>query len=389
MSNIYDVIVVGAGPSGAMAAKICAEKGLNVIIIDKQSFPRDKPCGGGVSKKALDLINENLPPSIIENYVYGFRLYSKNFDCIELKSKEFVGITTDRSKFDSFLVDLAIKKGAKFLQNGKVVNIEFSDNNAICKLKNGDEIEGKIIIGADGAHGIVARKTNIRQNWKLDEIGIGIEATISLENNSLNSFHKNYLELYFLDIPHGYGWVFPKSESISIGVGYRYDRTIKPRDLFKKFCERISDYKSITFSADEFKVHIIPAGGFKRNITNNRVLLVGDAAGFIDPLTGEGIYYALKSGKIAAQTCYNAIQNGIFTEQYFYNSYQKKCENEFNKSFRKAIKISSIFYRNTTLFLNFLKNYSGEGWSDFATGKRNYEAISFRFIPDYFLKKLL
>ena len=372
-----------------MTAKICAEKGLSTIILEKQSFPRDKPCGGGVSNKALDLIGENLPEEIIESYVHGFKLYSKKMDCIELRSDNAVGITTTRSRFDSFLVDIAKEKSAEFRQNTKVVNVEITSNNVKCKLENGDEIEGKIVIGSDGAHGLIAKKTKIRERWDQNEIGICVESDLNLDPNYSKGFEENFLELFFLDIPHGYGWVFPKKNSISIGIGMKYDRNINHREVFKKFGSKISEIKALNFNVDNFKVHITPSGGFKRIISTDRALLVGDAAGFIDPLTGEGIYYALKSGKIAADACCYAIEKNLFNAKFFNKYYDQICETEFNRDLRISLKISSIFYKNTDFFLNSLKNYSGDSWADLATGKRNYRNIAYNFIPNYFLKKFI
>ena len=308
MSDTYDVIIVGAGPSGSMAARTCAEKDLNTIILDKQSFPRNKPCGGGVSKKALDLIGENLPEEIIEGYVHGFKIFSKKMDCVELRSEGVVGVTTIRSRFDSYLLNLAKEKGAEFRQDSKVVNVDIKNNKVACKLENGDEIEGKIVIGSDGAHGLIAKKTKIRERWDQKEIGICVESDLKVDSDFFKGFEENFLELYMLDVPHGYGWVFPKKSSISIGIGMKYDKIINHKEVFKKFCAKISEIKASDLNVDNYNIHIIPSGGFERKVSTDRVLLVGDAAGFIDPLTGEGIYYALKSGKIAAYACSYAIE---------------------------------------------------------------------------------
>lgn len=385
MTKIYDVIVVGAGPAGSMTAKDCADKGLNTILLDKEAFPRTKLCAGGVSKKALDLIGEDLPEEIIEGYVHGFRLYSTKMDCVELKSKDMVGITTTRSQFDSFLVDIAKKKGAEFRQNSRVVDVLYTSNSLICKLENGEEIEGKILVGSDGANGIVAKKANIRERWNPDEIGVCVESSIKLDADLYPKLDTNFLELYFLDIPHSCGWIFPKKHSVSIGIGVKYNKMINQWDIFNQFYAKICEIKDINLKAEDVKGHILPAGGLKRKTSTDRVLLAGDAAGFIDAFTGEGIYYALKSGKLAADACCHAIEKNQYDGKFFLKHYDQVCETEFIKDLKRALKISLTFYKHTDFFLNMLKiSNLGESWADLATGKRSYRSPTYKFIPPVF-----
>jgi len=384
MTDIYDVIVVGAGPAGSMTAKVCAEKGLNTILLDKELFPREKTCGGGVSKKALDLIEENLPEDIIEGYVHGFRLYSTKMDCVELKSKELVGITSTRSQFDSFLVNIAKEKGAEFRDNSRVVDLEFTGNFVRCKLADETIIEGKIVVGSDGSNGIVAKKANIRERWNPDEIGVCVESSIKLDSDAYPKLDTNFLELYFLDVSHGYGWIFPKKHSVSIGIGVKYDKGVNQWDIFNRFYSKVCEIKEIDLKAEDIKGHVLPAGGYKRKTSGDRVILAGDAAGFVDTFTGEGIYYAMKSGKLAADACNNAIMKGRYDAEFFHKHYDKVCETEFNKDLKRALTMSSIFYKHTDFFIKMLKSYSGESWADLATGKRSYRGITYKFIPPVF-----
>ena len=300
MSNRYDVIVIGAGPAGSSAAKKCADFGLKTILIEKNTIPRVKPCGGGVSDKALKLIETKIPSTLIEQKVKGFRFFSPSLNSVDLVSNQIVGISTVRDKFDAFLTRLAVEAGSELIQSDGVIDLSTNPDNISCKLRSGRTVYGKIVIGADGANGIASKKTGIRQRWEKTETGLCLESSLPLSPNDMKKIDLEIFELYFIEIPLGYGWLFPKKTSISIGVGGALAYLDDPSKVFRNFCKLISDTKKIKLKIKSYNAHLAPAGGFKRKVVSERAVLVGDAAGFIDPLTGEGIYYAIKSGQIAS-----------------------------------------------------------------------------------------
>lgn len=215
----YEVAVIGSGPAGSTAARRCSEQGLRTIIIEKSKIPRIKPCGGGVSIKALKLIDQQIPESLIDQQVRGFRFYSKSLASATLKSEVPVGITTTRDRFDAFLTKLAVDSGCELIQSDELMDISINKEDVLCKLKSNKLIRANIVIGADGAKGIVAQKTGIRQKWANNEVGLCLETTIPLEKSEMDKIDPDILELYFSDIPLGYGWLFPKKSSISLGLG--------------------------------------------------------------------------------------------------------------------------------------------------------------------------
>jgi len=176
----FDIAIVGAGPAGAMAAKECARLGLKTALIEKDEINRSKPCGGGISLKALNLIGNKIPKYLIEQYVKGFRLFSPSLDSVELISKDSIGISTTRDKFDAFLINKAIEQGCEFISSDEIIDISILSNKVIGRLKSGRLIESHIIIGADGANSITARKARLRTQWKKDQVGLCLVTTILL-----------------------------------------------------------------------------------------------------------------------------------------------------------------------------------------------------------------
>ena len=370
---MYDVIVVGAGPSGSMTALTCADLKMDVVVVEKEKMPRLKTCGGSVSLKALKLIRSKIPNEVVESYYKGFRLFSPNLNSIDVISDQPIGITTHRDRFDSFLLQQAIDSGSNVIESNEVVDVKILKNKVECKLKDGAVLEGKILIGADGAYGKTAKMAGIRERWRKDEIGVCLESSCQLNKSSKaqNIINRAILELYFLNIPLGYAWLFPKKKDVSIGIGGCLAYLKKPRDLFTDFLLMISKTKKVKIKVSNISTHLAPAGGFKRDYFTDRVLLVGDAAGFIDPLSGEGIYYAMKSGIIAAEACNKAVKADEFERSFFEKCYRKSCENQFGKDLGIALNLTNFLHTHLSLLFDQLRK-NPEYLLDTVTGNKTY-----------------
>jgi geranylgeranyl reductase family protein len=386
LTDRYDVAVIGSGPAGSTAAKRCSELGLRTILIEKNKIPRSKPCGGGVSLKALKQIGHRIPESLIDQQVRGFRFYSKSLASVTMKSEVPVGITTTRDRFDAFLTKLAVDSGCKLLQSDELTDISIHKEGVLCKLRSNDFIMANIVIGADGANGIVAQKSGIRQKWKNDEIGLCLETTVPLEKSEMEKIDPDILELYFSDIPFGYGWLFPKRFSISLGIGGALASLHKPMGMLADFCRTISDTKRIKLQISGCNAHLAPAGGFKRNIVTDRIMLVGDAAGFIDPFTGEGIYYAIRSGHFAALACIQSIENDMFGTDFLEKNYARICNDDFGKDLRVALFLSYRIHEHFDTFFDALQHSSSSTWSDLAIGKTTYRKLQKKLLPKLLLR---
>lgn len=341
-----DVAIVGAGPAGSTAARILSEKGYKVLLIEKNKFPRHKPCGGGLPKRVLIEFNFLNNPAFIDSYSYGGILHSPSLKHkVEVtKDEPLIGMVS-RKVFDFKLAKLAVNKGTVLIDDKTVVDVKISKDNAEIFIDNEDSIKSKILIGADGVWSLTAKKTGLRKN-SID-YGICIVEEFSVEEKILDKyFGKNRMCHHFgkpLNI-NGYGWVFPKKEYLNIGIVkfiIKENKNIKYNliDFFVKYINILKKHNIIpdSITIKNFKGGAIPIKPLDKTYCD-RVVLIGDSAGFSSALTGEGIYYAMKSGKIAAETIDKALKTGDTSEKLL-SRYQKIWKKDFGKDLY-------LFYKN-------------------------------------------
>lgn len=381
MTETFDVAIIGAGPSGAAAAKRCADYGLNTVLVEKQTLPRVKLCGGAISIRTLPLIGAEVPEELIEQRIKGFRFYSPALKPIDKISKEIMGISVKRNAFDAFLVGLAVKAGCKLIQANPLSDLSVDEKGVNLTLKNGENITAKLVIGADGVNSLVAKKTNIRQHYLTTQVALCLESNIPLDKKDMAKLNPDLLELYFTNIAYGYGWVFPKRDGVSVGIGGSLAQLRKPKQIFDEFCGTVSGLKGIKIEATTIGAHLEPAGGFNRKVVADRTLLVGDAAGFADPFTGEGIYYAIKSGQLAADTTKEAIKKDRVDSGFLFKNYAKACDKEIGKDLRVALQITQLLQNHIDTFFMGLEQSSGASITNLSTGATTYSELKRKIIP--------
>ncbi|MCD6207245.1 MAG: NAD(P)/FAD-dependent oxidoreductase [Methanosarcinales archaeon] len=350
---MYDVTIVGGGPAGAIAAHRAAKAGLSVLVLEKAKYPRDKPCGGGVSQKALSVIGK-IDKELVERELFGARIFLSDHRNFTEILDDRIAITTMRRNLDHWLIKRAEAAGAVVRDCEGVTDLHVSKDYAEV-VTSGNRYRSRIVIGSDGVNSTVARKSGIRKRWD-DGIGICLEAEVELGETLVEEcVGTEIAEFYFVG-DWGYGWVFPKSDRISIGVGGWKTEIHEPKRFFERFAGDVSRQKGIDIKSRIRRVNSyrIPAGGFDRRIVGDRVLLAGDAAGFVDPFLGEGMYYAMKSGEIAADTVVDAARDDRFSEEYL-QRYVMRCEEEFNYDLRSALKFANVVYGHQNLFLKILE----------------------------------
>jgi len=353
MNRDYDVIVVGAGPGGSTAARYCAQAGLKTLLIEKERLPRYKPCGGCLSIKAAHLLNFDLSP-VLDNTIYRVKFTYCLKDPFSLESKEPIAFMVMRDRFDHFLVKKAMEKKAELLESERVVRVEEKGNWIEVELERGGRLRCEYLIGADGPQSIVAKSSSLMPP-KGDGNGMGVESEIPLESVidfPKEDFHRIHLD--FGQIPNGYGWVFPKREGFSIGVGGMFQAGMKTnlRQLLDAFVQGLNYIKE----GGKGKVMGHPLPSFydeEQKVSRGKVLLVGDAAHLMDPLLGEGIYYALRSGMLATEAILQSKENGISPSDL----YQDKVQSHISGNLKWALRFSRFAFRFTNLAYRTLKRY--------------------------------
>jgi geranylgeranyl reductase family protein len=281
----FDVLVVGGGPAGSATAHNLASAGASVLLADKATFPRDKPCGGGLTARAFRRCPVD-PTPVVEEEVDLVELRFRYGDRVERTARAPVIFMTQRRRLDAFLLDAARAKGVEVREGARV---ELGDQMRV----DGSPIEVDVVVGADGANGTTARTLGL---------GAGIIHGVALEGNvpytSLpRDRYRRRAVVELADIPGGYGWVFPKGDHVNVGVGAWQEEGPRLRDHLARTCEA----HGIRFEdLEQLRGHRLPLRPPGTSIAAERALLVGDAAGLIDPVSGDGMYECFVSAALAA-----------------------------------------------------------------------------------------
>ena len=349
----YDVIVVGAGPAGSTAAKCLAEKGIKVALIDKKKFPRDKPCGGGLPTRVLKRFPYTV--DLIDSISYGSVTYSSSlrYKFKIMRDKPLIA-TVLRKNFDNGLVKVALAKGVDFLENKTVKDIKIDDGKATAILDDGTQLESSILIGADGVRSVIAEKANLAK--KTDDICLCILEEQQMTEKQLDKLFSNKRVVHIFIKTRGisgYGWVFPKKNYLNIGIGeFETDHNgTKPKknlkEVFENYIEILKEKKILpkNFIIKNLQGGTLPIFPLQKTYSDH-ILLCGDAAGFINPITGEGIYYAMVSGQIAANISAKALENGDTSEKVL-SEYQKIWQNDFGKDLKILGKFNKHWKQDT------------------------------------------
>ena len=365
-SEMWDVIVVGAGPAGSTSAYLLAKSGLSVLLLDKREFPRPKPCGGGITMKAAELL-ERIgidwgPVEKIHREVE-VRGFGEEI-VVEAPPGEFAVATVRRELFDKTLLDHALSEGAEF-RRALVRHVDL--DGGVVVDANGDRLKAKYIIGADGAASTVASASGLRCCLGREDLILAIEG----KGPKLDRL------TFFMDAaPMGYGWIFPLKEGSNAGVGGLATHSQEITRSFERFASAHDVRKVGSW--------IIPVGGHSRPIGRGRVLLIGDAAGLADPLTGEGIYFALVSAQKAAET---VLEGGTGED------YQRKMKDLLDdlRARRRAAKIlvpkMELFFKLLVAYPEIAKRFTlaAIGKLDF----RKFLRWSFSVVPLAYIKMKL
>jgi geranylgeranyl reductase family protein len=289
---IYDAIVVGAGPSGSTAARELAARGASVLLLDKATFPRDKPCGGGVTIRAADLLPFGLEP-VTERTVRGVHISLKSGHGFTRHYPKPITYLTQRRHLDLLLARKAEEAGATFHDGDGVSAIAETDRGVRVRSRSG-AYEGRVLIGADGANGVVAKLTGLNGGR---DVAVALEGNIAFPDR----FPERWRDVVGMDlggIPGGYGWLFPKGDHVNVGVGGWQYLAGTLRERLRSLC--------YFYGLDDHEIyglrgHHLPVRKASAPLARGRIALAGDAAGLIDPLSGEGIFAAMYSGKQVAE----------------------------------------------------------------------------------------
>jgi geranylgeranyl reductase family protein len=284
----YDAIVVGAGPAGSTAAYRLAKAGAAVLLLDRARFPRDKPCGGGVTGRAARLLPFSIEP-VVEHVVAAVDLRLRYGKTLARGNAEPLVYMTQRKRLDHFLVQQAVEAGVDFREGTKV--------SAVAVSESGVSVEGfeaKTVIGADGVNGITARALGLGGNRV---VGVALEGNLPYAKMDPRPFDRR-LALELGVVPGGYGWVFPKGDHANFGVGGWEAEGPRLREHLRRLCEA---HGVSPDDLEELRGYRLPLREPRSTLARGRALVVGDAAGLIDPVSGDGMFEGFLSSRYAAE----------------------------------------------------------------------------------------
>lgn len=304
----YNALIVGGGPSGAAAGTILAKGGLSVAILEKSRFPREKTCGGLLSGRCLRVLEAVFGDGVLSRFgglaSTGFRMFHRHRLVAEVLESEKTH-SINRSEMDACLIQAAREAGCKVREGCQAVEID-ADRSTV-KTSTGDCLHGTFIIGADGVNSRVRRAIRPDRKDTQRASGFGIVADIPLENlqdSLLREACARLPHVFFGVVSWGYGWIFPKGETVCVGVGGLLNKKVNFRHALEQLVGQTC--RSGTWSGLRIRGQHIPCGDFEKNPGRRNLLLVGDAAGLVEPVTGEGISFAIESAKLAAEAVLEA-----------------------------------------------------------------------------------
>jgi len=336
MRDRFDVIVVGGGPAGAVSAYCLADAGLRVALIDRARFPRDKTCGGGLQVRLFEHLPIDVRP-VLRGAMSGIA-FSRDFGSrFARRSPAPLVHGVLRREFDAFLVEAAAAKGAHVIDGVRVDAVEQNDGEAVV-VTAGGRYHARVVVGADGANGIVRRTLN-------DETAFFTQAGLSCEiPRELAAEERLAGDLMRVDwgtLPSGYAWVFPKDASINVGVGAPVTLARRLRRYLEEFLarERLLTAAHVDLDALNVRGHKLPTVTRHSRLVNGRVLVVGDAAGFIEPFTGDGISYGVHSARLASDAII-ALLAGRTSDL---SGYERTAREEIASDLETARRVKALF----------------------------------------------
>ncbi|MES2573361.1 MAG: geranylgeranyl reductase family protein [Bacteroidota bacterium] len=360
----FDVAIIGSGPAGASAAFELSKNGISTVIIEKEILPRYKTCGGGLVYRGRKSMPFDIS-SVVEKEFYEVDTYfSKTNIKLTTKRDQPIVSMIMRDAFDNLIVEKAKENGVTLLQNHKVIDISFGEIQTI-HTSEGD-VQAKFIIAGDGALSPVAKIAGWQETRTIIP---ALEYEVEVPQADFERLSKNVR--FDVDAsPYGYGWCFPKKNHLSIGVGV-FVKTKQKIDLKKYYAEYLKILGITEILSEEAHGFVIPVSPRTDTFVQKNVFLIGDSAGFADPIVAEGISNAILSGVLAAQSIVEAELDAKRASEL----YHEKLENSILPEIKTGVILSKLFYERKKLRNFFAKNYGdllSNAMTDVFMGVRTY-----------------
>jgi len=342
VGKTWDVAVVGAGPAGSTAARDLARRGIDVLVLEKCTLPRLKPCAGGLTPKAYRLLDFDLGP-VVRARARTVELQARHHGRFTLTAPRAEIWMADRTQLDCLLAEEARRAGAHCHEGEPLLGLRLG--SAVTLETARATYRARAVVGADGADSVVARLVGLRPRRE-SRYALALELEAEPAGPGLGD-----TAIVDFGLPHGYFWAFPKGDRCNVGVSaFRFDR-----DAFRGLrhqLDRMLAKHGLSFpSSPRLHGHKLPIWSGREPLDAGPVLLAGDAAGLVDPLFGEGIAFALRSGQLAA----DAIAARLSGKVESLDGYTRTVHATLGRDLDAMGKLAALVYWSPSLALGVLR----------------------------------
>ncbi len=413
------VIVLGGGPAGATAARTLALAGVPVRLLDRAAFPRSKPCGGGISVRVVRRFPylERELRRIATHAVSRLYLEGPDGASAVIESDEPAALMIRRVEFDALLVSLAQEAGAELVTGADIVQVREDTDGVTLTARDGRQFRAPLVIAADGVNSVVARRLGLNPGWAASSVAIDMmeetprtglrdtdPSTLWVaygyrparitgadgngDRTAIGSSASAASAVGETSAPEGYAYIFPKRVHGNGGIGYSlsYFRTCvggTPYGLQRRFVAELRDRGVVAGESvrANFTPFLIPVGGPLRRPGRGGVRLAGDAAGFVNAFTAEGIFYAMVSGELAGRSVLDAARD-IKTAAA---AYRRACDYEIGAELRDSVLIQRYLFADRRRIARLIGGAHREPAMtrlvlDLAAGRRSYRDVRRRIL---------
>jgi geranylgeranyl reductase family protein len=362
----WDVIVIGGGPAGLAAAHAAASAGATTLVLEKAEHPRYKTCGGGLIGPTLSAIPSGVKVPARDHIYQATFTRDGRREFTRMAGEDAIVAMVRREEFDLALCEAAISAGAHVRQHATVRAIEQDPggpSDVRVRLADGEQLTATAVIGADGSSGFTSRYVGVRY----DQVDLGLEVELPV-TEALRRQWRGRLLIDWGPLPGSYGWVFPKDDRLTVGVIAERGQGEQTKRYLRDFVNRLG-LSGIEPAHDSG--HLTRCRAESSPLRRGRVVVAGDAAGFLEPWTREGISYALRSGTIAGVTAASGKLDG----------YPEEVTRTLSPSMRAGRRLLGAFQRHPGLFHTML--HTRPGWRAFAKfcrGEVAFDAVMDRSV---------